>query len=212
MISGLYAITNEDPMPGEALLWKTEAALQGGCRLIQYRNKRAAPEVKVAEATALRSLCSRYDALLIINDSPELAAKVRADGVHLGQSDASPEAARQLLGPTAVIGRTCHASLELAAQAKEAGVSYLAFGRFFNSQTKPEAPPAPLELLQQARRFQLPLVAIGGINRDNAALVVDAGADCVAISHELFSSDDPAEIRQRARFFTSLFSTAQELS
>lgn len=202
-------------MPGEALLWKTEAALQGGCRLIQYRNKKGSAELRRSEAAALRSLCDQYRAKLIINDLPDLAAAAHADGLHLGQQDAALRDAREQLGPAAIIGITCHSSLELAAKAAAAGANYLAFGRFFPSQTKPDAPPAELNLLQAARRFHLPLVAIGGINRDNAGLLVTAGADCLAVSHELFSSNDADDIRQRAEHFTSLFtsslSNAQEL-
>jgi len=202
-------------MPHEALLWKTEAALQGGCRLVQYRNKKGSPELRQQEAAALRKLCDRYQASLIINDLPPLANAVGADGVHLGQQDTGLEAARRELGSDVIVGITCHGSLELAEQAARSGASYLAFGRFFSSHTKPEAPPAELSLLQAARRFQLPIVAIGGINEDNAALLVTAGADCLAVSHELFSSDDPGEIRRRAEHFTSLFTSplgiAQEL-
>lgn len=205
MISGLYAITNEDLMPGAALLWKTEAALQGGCRLLQYRNKHGNPELRQQEAAELRALCKRYDASLIINDSPALAAAVAADGAHIGQGDTPLAAARKILGDTAIIGVTCHASLELAEQAARSGANYLAFGRFFASQTKPDAPPASIDLLRAARDFHLPLVAIGGINRDNARLLVSAGADCLAVSHEIFNSDDPEEIRRRAEYFTSLF-------
>lgn len=194
-------------MPNEAFLWKAEAALQGGCRLIQYRNKQGSAELQQREASALRKLCDQYQALLIINDSPELAAAVSADGVHLGQGDSALETARRQLGEKAIIGTTCHGSLDLAERAHQSGANYLAFGRFFSSQTKPEAPPADLQLLKAAQRFQLPLVAIGGINRDNAPLLIAAGADCLAISHELFSGGDPREIRQRAEYFSSLFTS-----
>lgn len=202
-------------MPGAALLWKVEAALEGGCRLIQYRNKLGSPELQQREAAELRSLCKGYGALLIINDSPELAGAIGADGLHIGQGDTPLATARSQLGESAIIGVTCHDSLEFAEQAADAGANYLAFGRFFASQTKPEAPPASLDLLHKARNVRLPLVAIGGINRDNAPLLIRAGADCLAVSHELFSSDDPDEIRRRAEYFTSLFtssfSQAQEL-
>ncbi|MGQ9425382.1 thiamine phosphate synthase [Gilvimarinus sp. F26214L] len=210
MIQGLYAITNETLMPGELLLAKTEAALAGGCRLIQYRNKTASPAQQLREATALRSLCDEYGAALIINDSPQLAREAAAHGVHLGQEDGSLEAARRDLGSRMIVGATCHGSLELARQAALAGASYLAFGRFFPSQTKPQAPPATLDLIAEVHaEFGLPLVAIGGITLDNAAGLVAAGADCLAVSHDLFHGD-PHQVRERALRYCSLFESTQE--
>lgn len=208
MIKGLYAITNEELMPGSLLLEKTEAALLGGCRLVQYRNKTASDEAKRLEGGALRSLCERYGALLIINDSISLARAVQAHGVHLGQEDEAVDRARELLGEKVVVGATCHASPSLARHACDLGADYLAFGRFFPSQTKPLAPPADLALLAQVKaQLHLPLVAIGGINMDNAPSLIAAGADCLAVSHELFRGDDLEEIRRRAAGFTSLFQT-----
>lgn len=211
VIHGLYAITNQELMPGSLLLPKTEAALAGGCRLVQYRNKSATTELKRREAADLRELCERYQAVLIINDSVELAAASGAHGVHLGQDDAAVDQARRLLGPRAIIGATCHSSLALAERACDQGADYFAFGRFFPSQTKPLAPPAPLALLNELRQQRrLPVVAIGGINIDNAPSLIAAGADCLAVSHELFRGDDLGEIRRRAARFSSFFETALE--
>lgn len=211
VIKGLYAITNETLMPDDLLLQKTEAALAGGCRLVQYRNKLHCPEQQRREATLLRALCERHGALLIINDSVDLALAIGADGVHLGQEDQTLDVARQQLGPSAIIGATCHASTSLARTACDVGADYLAFGRFFPSQTKPNAPPAPLSLLAEVKRtLHLPTVAIGGVNVDNAGTLIAAGADCLAVSHDLFRSDDLEQIRQRAARYVSLFDTAQE--
>lgn len=206
MLRGLYAITDPILMPGNRLLEKAEAALAGGCRLLQYRDKSTDQQRRVREASALRELCDARGALLIINDSPALAQKVAAPGLHLGQQDEALEAARQQLGPGVIIGATCHDSLDLAAAAAAAGADYLAFGRFFPSRTKPDAPPAALELLDQAKRqFDLPLVAIGGINRDNAPALLAAGADCLAVCHDLFRWDEPAQIRAQTAAYCALF-------
>lgn len=187
----LYAITDSHSMPGASFLIKAEAALKGGCRLIQYRDKSADTEKRFVEASQLQALCQQYQALLIINDDIELAKRVNAAGVHLGQGDASIEQAREILGADAIVGITCHDQITLARAAEAAGASYIAFGRFFNSSTKPGAKAAPLELLKQASaEFQRPIVAIGGICRDNASQVINAGADSIAVSHGIFGDDD----------------------
>jgi len=203
ILSGLYAITDTMLMPGELLFVKVESALRGGCRVLQYRHKTASAADRKREAESLRTLCHRYQCVLIINDDVELARQIDADGVHIGQSDTSVHEARQRLGQQKIIGVSCHHSLELALAAEQQGASYVAFGRFFTSQTKPHAPQAELEILQRARQqLHIPLVAIGGITRDNATLVIKHGANMIAVIHDLFTADD---IEQRARFFTQLF-------
>lgn len=204
-LRGLYAITDSQLLANGKLLPYVEAALKGGARLLQYRDKSADQARRLREAEALRELCRQYGADLIINDDAELAARLGV-GVHLGQSDGSLAAARALLGPKAIIGATCHAQLELAATANREGASYLAFGRFFNSRTKPGAPAATVELLTQARaHFNVPLVAIGGVDLDNAGQLIRAGADLLAVVHTLFSAPSAAEVERRARAFSVLF-------
>lgn len=193
----LYAIADTATL-GEQLLPATEAALRGGARWLQYRDKSADPARRRREVTGLLALCHRYRANLIINDDVELALALGAHGVHLGQNDGDPALARQRLGGEAIIGVTCHASLALARQAKADGASYVAFGRFFASRTKPDAPPAPADLLTQARAtIGLPIVAIGGITLENGVALLSAGADRLAVSHDLFSAPD-VEVRARA--------------
>jgi len=204
-LRGLYAITDSQLLSGGRLLPFVEAALQGGARLLQYRDKSADEARRLREAEALRSLCQRYDAQLIINDDAELAARLGV-GLHLGQQDGSLSAARALLGRHALIGATCHAQLELAEAAAREGASYVAFGRFFQSHTKPGAPAATVELLQEAKaRLPLPLVAIGGVTLENAPELIARGADLLAVIHALFSADNPAEVRRRAEAFSALF-------
>lgn len=204
----LYAITDSQLMPGERLLDGVTAVLEGGCRIVQYRDKSTDASRRFAEAIALLKICRRHDARLIINDDVNLAEAIRADGVHLGQNDGDPQAARERLGECAIIGVTCHASLSLAQKAVENDASYIAFGRFFPSKTKPDAPPAPLSLLYDARKLlgDIPIVAIGGITLDNAAQVLSAGADMLAVSHSLFAADD---LTLQARQFNQLQMTTR---
>ncbi len=204
-LRGLYAITDSQLLADGRLLPYVEAALKGGAQLLQYRDKSEDAARRLRQAEALRDLCLRHGAQLIINDDAELAARLGV-GLHLGQSDGSLAAARALLGRDAIIGATCHAQLELAEQARQEGASYIAFGRFFDSQTKPGAPAATPELLEQARaRFRLPIVAIGGVTLDTAPQLIARGASMVAVIHALFAAENAAEVERRARAFSQLF-------
>lgn len=204
-LRGLYAITDNALLAEGRLLPYVEAALQGGARLVQYRDKSQDASRRQDEAAALAELCRQHDAQLIINDDLPLARQLGV-GLHLGQEDGSLAAARADLGADAILGGTCHASLELAEVAAAAGASYLAFGRFFASSTKPDAPPAPLDVLDQARsRFSLPLCAIGGVTLDNAPRLLTHGVDLLAVVHTLFSAASAGEVERRARAFAQLF-------
>ncbi len=203
-LRGLYAITDSRLLAGKLLPY-VEAALNGGASLLQYRDKSTDEARRLREAEALRELCARYGAALIINDDAELAARLGV-GLHLGQGDGSLAAARALLGRQAIIGGTCHAQLALAEQAAKEGASYVAFGRFFDSTTKPGAPAATPELLDQARSsLHLPIVAIGGVTLDTAPGLIARGASMVAVVHALFGADSAAEVERRARAFSALF-------
>ncbi|KAF1051969.1 MAG: Thiamine-phosphate synthase [Stenotrophomonas maltophilia] len=204
-LRGPYAITDTQLLADGRLLPYVEAALKGGARLLQYRDKSSDTSRRLREAQALRDLCERHGAELLINDDAELAAKLGV-GVHLGQTDGSLAAARALLGRQALIGATCHASLDMADAAVREGASYVAFGRFFASQTKPGASSASPELLEQVRqRIALPRVAIGGVTLDNGPELIARGADLLAVIHALFGADSPAEVERRARAFAALF-------
>jgi len=205
-LRGLYAITDSQLLAGR-FLTHVEAALEGGVRLLQYRDKSDDAARRLREAQALKKLCERYGTELVINDDAELAARLGV-GVHLGQTDGPLTPARALLGRQAIIGSTCHASLDLAAQAASEGASYVAFGRFFNSVTKPGAPAADVGLLAQARgQVKLPIAVIGGITLDNAAPLVAHGADLLAVIHGLFGADSAQEVTRRARAFNALFAS-----
>ncbi|WP_185268208.1 thiamine phosphate synthase [Halopseudomonas xiamenensis] len=204
-LRGLYAITDSQLLADGRLLPWVEAALAGGARLLQYRDKSGDAVRRLDEAGQLKALCEQYGANLLINDDLSLASALSV-GVHLGRDDGCLREARQQLGPQAIIGATCHASLEHAEQAIADGASYIAFGRFFQSSTKPGAPAATAELLQQARaRFAVPIVAIGGITLDNAPSLLASGADLLAVIHGLFGADSAAEVQRRAQAFNELF-------
>jgi len=202
-IRGLYAIA-DTALLGDRLLEAARAALRGGVRLLQYRDKRGTPGQRLRQASALLACCQRHDAILIVNDDTGLAAAIGADGVHLGCGDGEVAQARTLLGGNALIGRSCYDRLELAVAAELEGADYVAFGSFFPSHTKPQAVPAPIGLLAEAReRLSLPIVAIGGITPDNGAALLAAGADALAVIHGLFGQPD---IEAAARAFTGIFS------
>lgn len=207
---GLYAITDGQLLAPDRLVPAVEAALRGGASLVQYREKSLPFPDRLTQAENLLSACRNARVPLIINDDPELAARVGANGVHLGQSDAALEATRQLLGEDAIIGATCHASLDLAKQAASMGADYLAFGRFFTSATKPDAPPAERDILGMARQFERPITAIGGINVENGEALIRAGADMLAVVGGLFSGTD-TDIEQNARALTRLFAAHHPL-
>jgi thiamine-phosphate pyrophosphorylase len=198
---GLYAIT-DGSRPD--LLEVVTQALAGGARLLQYRDKSDDSMRRYGEAAALRQLCDAYNVPLIINDDIALAQAVAADGVHLGREDADLAAARTVLGPDAIIGVSCYDSLPEAKKAATAGASYVAFGAFFPSPTKPLAPRASIELLRQSAALDVPRVAIGGITPDNAGSLVEAGADYLAVISAVFGA---ADVRHAAQRFTDLYSS-----
>ncbi len=204
-LRGVYAITDENLLAGPTLFSAVEEALGAGLALLQYRNKSADWQSKCAEATQLLHLCQRYNTPLLINDDVELCREIGAAGVHLGQADTKLVAARQRLGEQAIIGITCHSDLSLALRAQAAGADYVAFGRFFPSHTKPNAPQASIQVLQQAKaQLAIPIVAIGGINAENGQALVTAGADMLAVIHTLFAS---ADVEAQAKALNALFRT-----
>lgn len=204
-LSGLYAITPDDPQTSR-LTAMVGAALAGGVRLVQYRSKSAAPGLKRGQAVELLQLCRIHGARLIINDDLPLALALDADGVHLGRDDGDLSAARAALGPDRLLGVSCYADLDLAASAAAAGADYLAFGSMYASATKPEAPPAPLALLGEARRRHgLPIAAIGGIALSNAGATIVAGADLLAVVSDLFGAGNLAAITAHTRAYQLLF-------
>ncbi len=205
MLEGLYAIT-PDNAATPALLSQVRQALEGGAQAVQYRNKGDDVALRHEQGSELLALCREFSVPLIVNDDVRLADLIGADGVHLGQGDSRLSAARVILGPEKIIGISCYADLGRALAAEREGADYVAFGRFFPSATKPDAPPAPLSLLREAKqRLRIPVVAIGGVDLDNAAQLIAAGADAVAVVSALFGATD---IRLAAEGYAACFQTS----
>lgn len=193
-IRGAYLIADRQHLSAEELEPTVRAALDGGLRLVQYRDKSGDRDRRLAEARALAELCHRYEAYLLVNDDPELARDAGADGVHLGRNDPDVAETRKILGEEALVGVSCYNELERAAAAEDQGADYVAFGAFYPSPTKPEAVRAPRSLLQRARaRIRIPIVAVGGITPENAGPLALAGADAAAVSSGLLDREDLTE-------------------
>lgn len=204
---GLYAITPETA-DTEQLLTQVEAALTGGVAAVQYRDKSDDVARRHEQASELVMLCRQFGVPLIVNDDLRLADLADADGVHLGRDDGSVREARIILGKGKLIGASCYQDLALAQAAQDAGADYVAFGSFFPSPTKPAAARADVTLLREAARaLRLPIVAIGGITAANAAPLLDAGADSLAVLSALFDAPDP---RAAAYALNQLFVTESE--
>ena len=188
----LYAIV--DPLDtGRNPVALAEALLAGGARCLQLRWKPAAPRDVLEAARGIHPLARAAGALFFVNDRPDIAVLAGADGVHLGQDDLPPAAARRVLGPGRVVGVSTH-DLEQARQAVAAGADYVAVGPIYPTTSKAGAlPPRGLDLVRAARPLvPCPLVAIGGIDATTAAGVIAAGADAVAMIGALARTPDPA--------------------
>ncbi|NHA16121.1 thiamine phosphate synthase [Thioalkalivibrio sp. XN279] len=194
---GLYAITDPELVPEAVLGQAVAAVVAGGARVVQYRDKTADADTRRRRAGLVLAACRAGGALCIINDDPVLAAALGADGVHLGRDDDDIESARQLLGPERLIGLSCYNEPARAHAAAAAGADYVGVGSVWPSDTKPGAVRAPLTLLGElAATLPVPVVAIGGINRDNAAATIAAGAHAVAVIRDLFADPDPRSAAQ----------------
>ena len=197
---GLYLLT-PDEHDGERLLARTLPLLPfASC--VQLRAKGLDRHVLLATGQRLRNACREADVAFIVNDDPGLARELDADGVHLGEDDASVDDARRLLGDAAIIGVSCYDDLARARRLAAAGADYLAFGAFFPSPTKPRARRASLQLLSDSAALGLPRVAIGGITPENGGPLVAAGADLLAVISGVFDAADPAAA---ARAYLSCF-------
>jgi thiamine-phosphate pyrophosphorylase len=176
----------------------------GDVACVQLRLKGASDDDVLRAAERLMPIAQAADAAFLINDRPDLAARIGADGVHVGQTDAPYAEARRILGPDRIIGVTCHASRHLAMEAGEAGADYVAFGAFYPSTTKEPAHQADVELLTWwADLMEVPCVAIGGITAENAEPLVRAGADFLAVAAGVWAHPDGPEAAVRA--FNDLF-------
>ncbi|MBF2072746.1 MAG: thiamine phosphate synthase [Synechococcales cyanobacterium C42_A2020_086] len=198
----LYLVTS----PVENLLAVVEAALEGGLTLVQYRDKDADDLTRLRTAEKLKQLCHRYGALFLINDRVDLALAVEADGVHLGQQDVPIAFARQLLGPQRLIGRSTTNPEEMR-RALQDGADYIGVGPVYATPTKVGKPAAGLEYVRYAvQHATVPWFAIGGINPENLADVLTAGAERVAVVRAIMEAEQPTLLTQ---FFVSQLNRVQ---
>jgi hydroxymethylpyrimidine kinase/phosphomethylpyrimidine kinase/thiamine-phosphate diphosphorylase len=186
-LKGVYLITDE----GDGLVKRVKNALSGNICAIQYRNKNKKGHGWFGSASEIKRLCENAKIPFIINDDPALALEINADGLHIGQEDCDPADARRLLGPKKIIGISTH-NLEEALRAEAAGADYIGFGAMYPTGSKEilhfSGPGAISEIRD---RINIPIVAIGGINRDNAVSVIDNGADAIAVISSILGSPDP---------------------
>jgi len=202
-VRGLYVITPDTLDPVEVLSVQVAKAIRGGAVMVQYRDKRHRGAELTTRIEKVLGVCKLAGIPFILNDDPRLAKLSDADGVHIGEYDTSVKEARRVLGKTKIIGASCYDSLALAEKAQGLGASYVAFGSFFPSRTKPQLRPASVALLQQAKlRLAIPIVAIGGIKPRNAMALINAGADMVAVVDGVCGQ---ADAERAARSYSRLF-------
>lgn len=187
----LYAVTDRTWLkPGEQLEQPVEELLKAGVTCVQLREKQAEDALILEEARILKELCGRYRVPLIINDRPDLAKAVKADGVHVGLSDMGIEKARALLGEDYIIGGSAH-NVREALEAQKAGADYIGCGAVFGSSTKSDVTALPHEELKAiCQAVDIPVVAIGGIHEGNIAQLAGTGIDGVAVVSALFAKED----------------------
>jgi thiamine-phosphate pyrophosphorylase len=199
-LRGLYAITQTKNKTTDIIINEVIAAIKGGAVVVQFRDKEPLDAIYLADQ--LVKVCHEYKVPLLINDDIELAIKVGADGVHIGREDGAISEARDRLGADAIIGVSCYNFVEQALNAQEQGATYVAFGRFFPSSSKPLAASAELDTLRKAKfLLDIPIVAIGGILPENGGSLLTAGADLLAVIGGLFETQP----EQSARAYKALF-------
>lgn len=197
LLKGLYVIADIDCTGADNIISKTDEVLTAGVKIIQYRDKVSTQSDRYKIAENLRKLTHEHSSLLLINDDTQLATSIDADGIHLGKDDMSIQEARSILGDNKIIGASCYASYMNAQPAIDASADYIAFGSFFSSSTKPDAPRANIDLLQRAKQdFKVPVCAIGGITPQNAAPLLAAGTDMIAVIRGVFSASSPKQAVQ----------------
>ena len=186
----LYAVTDRSWLRGQTLLEQVEQALIGGATLVQLREKELDEDTFLREAVDMAKLCHRYGVPLLINDNVEIARRSGADGVHVGQEDMEAAAVRSILGSDMIVGVTAK-TVGQALRAQEAGADYLGSGAVFGSSTKLNAKPMTRELLNSiCNAVSIPVVAIGGINRENILDLAGTDIDGVAVVSGIFAAAD----------------------
>lgn len=190
----LYLITDRRQTNSRPLDEVIEAALRGGVKAVQLREKDLSPREQLGLAHRLRELTSRYGARLLVNDRLDIALAVEADGVHLGEAGIDPATARRLLGPERLIGVSCH-SVAGALAAQQGGADFITFGPVFATPSKARyGEPVGVNQLSEAKRqLRIPIFALGGISRNSVPEVLAAGADGIAMISAIIAADNPRE-------------------
>ena len=202
----LYAVTDRSWLRGQTIYEQVEQALIGGATMVQLREKELDDESFLREAVELTKLCHRYGVPLLINDNVEIARRSGADGVHVGQDDMEAASVRSILGSDMIVGVTAK-TVQQAIRAQEAGADYLGSGAVFGSATKLNAKPMTKELLNAiCHAVEIPVVAIGGINRQNILELSGTDIDGVAVVSGIFAADD---IEKECRY---LLKIAQQIT
>jgi len=197
-VRGLYVIIDPEVTGGRHPLDIARGAVRGGARMLQLRDKLRDKGESLPLAIALQELCQSNDVLLIINDHVDLAAAVGSGGVHVGQTDLPVAQARQVLAPHQVLGRS-NREFEQLVESQQMGADHVAFGPIYQSGTKSTGrqPQGPQRLRQARELAKVPLVAIGGINAENVAPVVEAGADAICVTAAVGAAPDPEAAASR---------------
>jgi thiamine-phosphate pyrophosphorylase len=192
-LTGLYVITDKKLIKRAGFIETVEKSIKGGARIVQLREKDTPQNEILNLGRELLKLTRRYDVPLIINDSPELAKEIGADGVHLGGGDTSIKNARAILGDEIIIGVSCYNQIERGLNAVQNGADYVVFGTPYYTPTKPEREPTSIEVLKEAVYVisQIPIFAIGGITKENASEILGTGVDGIAVITSVFGSPDP---------------------
>lgn len=196
LLKGLYAITDEQLTPDDTVLDQVQIALQAGVKIIQYRNKTDADRDVEEICIQLQQLCTTNGATFIIDDRPHLANKIQADGLHIGKNDMNIQEAR-LIFPHGIIGVSCYGSVRKALEAQAEGASYVAFGSFFHSPTKPYSGIVSMSVLAKAKEaLSIPICAIGGINITNIHEISAHSPDMISVVSSVFDGDIKRNIVQ----------------
>jgi thiamine-phosphate pyrophosphorylase len=201
-LKGLYVITDEKLTPYDKILDMVEKALKGGSSIIQLRDKNNTDEFLIPYCKDLKNLCHKYGATFIVNDRVDLALKVDADGVHVGEEDPNVIEVREKTKGK-ILGVSCYGSVERSLQMQELGADYVAFGSFYPSPTKPKSKIVPKSIIPQAKQvLKIPICVIGGLTVENSKELIDLGADMVAVVSDVWTNTD---IEERCKQYIELF-------
>ena len=189
-LKGLYLITDETLTPYDKIQYYITNALEGGAKIIQFRDKTNDFHTKKQVALEIKKICQKYNAIFIVNDYLDLAIEVEADGIHIGRDDEEFKIVKKFF-KNKIIGVSCYGDLFSAKEFEHKGASYVAFGSFFASLTKPNAPIIDINILKEAKKMlNIPICAIGGINQNNIKKITPTKTDMVAMISDIWSADN----------------------